>query len=55
MGTITYGKWVLGDGTTPILKNPSHKFTKIGEFKMVLTVGNGVGNRSKYQVVTVTK
>jgi PKD repeat protein len=54
-GTITSEKWVFGDGATSTLKNPSHKFTKVGKFKVVLTVGNGVGSSSKYQYVTVTK
>ena len=43
------------DGPTSTLKNLSHKFTKVWKFKVVLTVGNGVGSRSKYQFVTVVK
>jgi PKD repeat protein len=54
-GAITYGKLVFLDGATPILKSQSQKFIKIEQFKVILTVGNGAGNSSKYQVVTVTK
>jgi PKD repeat protein len=37
--TIRY-KWDFGDGTNSDLKNPSHKFTRIGKYKVILTTTN---------------
>jgi parallel beta-helix repeat protein len=54
-GTISSTKWNFGDGTTSTVKNPSHKFTKAGKFKVVLTVSNKDGSSSKSQYVTVSK
>jgi PKD repeat protein len=54
-GTITSEKWTFGDGVTSSAKNPSHKFTKVGRWKVSLTATNKVGSSSKYQYVTVTK
>jgi parallel beta-helix repeat protein len=54
-GTIISEKWIFGDGATSTLKNPSHKFTKVGKWKVTLTVTNKAGSSSKYQYVAVTK
>ena len=54
-GTITSEKWVFEDGATSTLKNPSHKFTKVGKWKVTLTVTNKAGSNLKYQYVTVNK
>jgi nitrous oxidase accessory protein NosD len=48
-------KWSFGDGATSTLKNPSHKYTKTGKFKVTLTETNKIGSNSKGQFVTVTK
>lgn len=48
-------KWSFGDGVTSTLKNPSHKYTKNGKFKVTLTETNKIGSNSKSQFVTVTK
>ncbi|HEY3362203.1 MAG TPA: NosD domain-containing protein [Methanosarcina sp.] len=48
-------KWSFGDGATSTLKNPSHKYTKTGKFKVTLTETNKIGSNSKSQFVTVTK
>jgi nitrous oxidase accessory protein NosD len=48
-------KWSFGDGATSTLKNPSHKYKKIGKFKVTLTETNKVGSSSKSQLVKVTK
>ena len=52
-GTISSNIWSFGDGTTSTAKSPSHKFTKIGKWKVKLTVTNKAGSSSKYQDVTV--
>lgn len=48
-------KWSFGDGATSTLKNPSHKYTKTGKFKVTLTETNKIGRSSKSQFVKVTK
>jgi nitrous oxidase accessory protein NosD len=48
-------KWNFGDGSTSTLKNPSHKYTKVGKFKVTLTETNKVGSSSKSQLVKVTR
>ncbi|WP_292391725.1 NosD domain-containing protein [Methanosarcina sp. UBA5] len=48
-------KWSFGDGATSTLKNPSHKYTKVGKFKVTLTETNKIGSSSKSQFVKVTK
>jgi nitrous oxidase accessory protein NosD len=48
-------KWSFGDGATSTLKDPSHKYKKVGKFKVTLTETNKIGRSSKSQFVTVTK
>lgn len=54
-GTITSEKWTFGDCAASTVKNPSHKFTKVGKWKVTLKVTNNAGSSSKYQYVTVSK
>jgi hypothetical protein len=48
-------KWTFGDGSSSTSKNPSHKYTKVGKFKVTLTETNKAGSSSKYQYATVTR
>lgn len=48
-------KWSFGDGATSTLKNPSHKYTKAGKFKVTLKETNKIGSSSKSQFIKVTK
>ncbi len=54
-GTISSEMWTFGDGSTSTAKNPSHKYTKAGKWKVTLEVNNKAGSSSKYQYVNVTK
>jgi PKD repeat protein len=54
-GTMASVKWDFGDGVKTTIKNPSHKFTKVGWWKVSLTATNKAGSSSKYQYLTVTK
>jgi PKD repeat protein len=42
-GTVTSWFWDFGDGTTSTSKNPSHKFSQKGEWKITLTVTDNDG------------
>jgi len=42
-GAITSCFWDFGDGTTSTLKNPSHTFTRKGEWQVTLTVTDNDG------------
>ncbi|HWQ47636.1 MAG TPA: PKD domain-containing protein [Methanosarcina sp.] len=57
-GTPTKWKWNFGDGTSSTLKNPTHKYSKVGNYTVTLTVTNAVGSStktiSKYITVTAT-
>ncbi len=55
IGTILSEKWTFGDGSTSTAKNPSHKFTKVGKWKVTLVVNNKAGSSSKYRYVNITK
>jgi PKD repeat protein len=48
-GSPTGWKWNFGDGTTSTKQNPTHKYSKAGNYTVVLTVSNAAGSN------TVTK
>jgi len=48
-GTPTKWKWTFGDGSKSFLQNPTHKYSKAGKYKVILTVTNTAGSN------TVTK
>jgi PKD repeat protein len=58
-GVHTSYKWSFGDGTSSTEKNPVHKYTKVGNYTVSLTVSNAVGNntttKSNYIVVNALK
>ncbi|RLF50419.1 MAG: hypothetical protein DRN11_04695, partial [Thermoplasmata archaeon] len=45
-GEIVYYLWEFGDGTTSNEQNPSHTYTKPGEYKVKLTVIDNYGEES---------
>jgi uncharacterized protein (TIGR03790 family) len=46
--------WDFDDGTgTSTIKNPAYTFTSVGNFRVKLTVGNGVCTKTVYKVITV--
>ena len=57
-GTPTAWKWNFGDGTSSTAKNPTHKYSKVGKYKVTLTVTNSAGSntatKSNYITVTAT-
>lgn len=46
--------WDFGDGTTSTEQNPSHRFTAVGTYTVVLTVSNDVGHNTAQQQIVVT-
>ena len=48
-GTPTRWKWNFGDGKTSTQQNPTHKYSKAGNYTVALTVSNAAGSN------TVTK
>ncbi len=57
-GSPTKWKWSFGDGTSSTLQNPTHKYSKVGNYTVALTATNAAGSnikmRSNYITVTVT-
>jgi len=51
-GYIVSWHWDFGDGTTSNQQNPSHKYTKAGEYTVTLTVMDNYGDEAK-DVVTI--
>ncbi|WP_292381737.1 right-handed parallel beta-helix repeat-containing protein [Methanosarcina sp. UBA289] len=45
-GTPTAWKWTFGDGTTSTAKNPTHKYSKAGNYTVALTVSNAAGSNT---------
>jgi len=45
-GTPTKWKWTFGDGMNSIQQNPVHKYSKAGNYTVVLTVTNTVGSNT---------
>ncbi|WP_292380994.1 PKD domain-containing protein, partial [Methanosarcina sp. UBA289] len=54
--TPTAWKWNFGDGTSSTLQNPTHKYSKVGKYKVTLTVTNEAGSNTitKSNYITVT-
>ncbi len=45
-GTQTSCKWSFGDGTSSTQKNPSHTYSKAGNYTVTLTVSNAAGSNA---------
>jgi tripartite motif-containing protein 71 len=45
-GTPTSWKWNFGDGNTSTVKNPIHKYSKVGNYTVSLKVSNAVGSNT---------
>src|SRR5690606_30780199 len=60
-GGITYYRWDFGDGTSPVEGNPAqagvvtHAYTQLGEFRVVLTVGNDKGSTATAEAVVTVR
>ncbi|WP_054864983.1 PKD domain-containing protein [Methanosarcina barkeri] len=48
-GTPTKWKWTFGDGTSSTIRNPIHKYSKVGRYTVALTATNAAG------INTITK
>ena len=55
-GNPTAWKWNFGDGTSSTLQNPTHKYSKVGKYKVILRVTNEAGSNTitKSNYITVT-
>ncbi|WP_292373834.1 right-handed parallel beta-helix repeat-containing protein [Methanosarcina sp. UBA411] len=57
-GSPTAWKWTFGDGTNSTIKNPTHKYSKAGNYTVALTVSNSAGSstttKTNYIKVTAT-
>jgi YVTN family beta-propeller protein len=45
-GTPTSWKWTFGDGTTSVIKNPTHIYSKAGKYTVSLTATNSAGSNT---------
>jgi|GEM_PF-1985728 len=45
-GSPTSWKWTFGDGNTSTVKNPTHKYSKAGNYTVSLKVSNAAGNNT---------
>jgi parallel beta-helix repeat protein len=45
-GTPTKWKWNFGDGTSSTLQNPTHKYSKTGNYAVALTATNSAGSNT---------
>ena len=57
-GSPTSWKWTFGDGTTSTKQNPTHKYSKVGKYTVILTVKNAAGSNmvtKKDYITVVTK
>jgi beta propeller repeat protein len=50
---VYYYNWNFGDKSTSTVKNPTHKYTKVGKYTVKLTVKNAAGSSSKTMTITV--
>ena len=46
-GTPTKWKWTFGDGTSSTKQNPTHKYSKAGNYTVALTATNAAGSNTK--------
>jgi PKD repeat protein len=52
-GNPTSWSWSFGDGSTSNEQNPSHKYTKTGEFSVTLTISKDSYSSTKEMLITV--
>ncbi|OEU43941.1 hypothetical protein BGV40_01405 [Methanosarcina sp. Ant1] len=52
-GSPTSWSWNFGDKSTSTVKNPTHKYSKAGKYKVILTAKNAKGSNQKTSYVTV--
>jgi PKD repeat protein len=52
-GTISSYNWVFGDGATSTEANPTHQFTAVGTYNVILTVTGPGGSSSVTRKITV--
>jgi tripartite motif-containing protein 71 len=52
-GSPTCWSWNFGDKSTSTSKNPTHKYSKAGKYKVILTAKNAKGSNQKTSYVTV--
>jgi PKD repeat protein len=52
-GAISSYNWVFGDGATSTDANPSHQFTAVGTYNVILTVTGSGGSSSVTRKITV--
>jgi PKD repeat protein len=52
-GSPTSWSWNFGDKCTSTVKNPTHKYSKAGKYKVILTAKNAKGSNQKTSYVTV--
>ncbi len=45
-GTPTSWKWSFGDGVNATVKNPTHNYSKAGNYTLILTVSNSAGSNA---------
>jgi len=45
-GTPTSWKWSFGDGVNSTVKNPTHNYSKAGNYTVILTVSNSAGSNA---------
>lgn len=50
---LTSWLWNFGDGTSSALQNPSHTYTRAGNFQVSLTVSNQFGSHSASRIIQV--
>jgi len=52
-GTPTYWNWSFGDGYYSEIQNPVHIYTAPGNFSVVLTTANGIGNENPSNITKI--
>jgi PKD repeat protein len=48
-----YWSWNFGDKTNSTAQNPTHKYTKVGKYTVILKVKNAAGSNTKTMTITV--
>ena len=49
-GSPTAWKWTFGDGTNSTEQNPTHKYSKAGNYTVTLTASNSAGNNTMTKI-----